>query len=99
MDINAVTPGHVLVVPKNQFDIWDLPDDDYQSLMKTVRAVAKRVQAVLKPVRTGIQVVGIDVKDHAHVHIIPFNDVAEFRGIPHPASESDLAAMAQKLRF
>ena len=99
MDINPVTPGHVLVVPKTQADIWALPDEDYQALMTTVRKVAERVQDVLKPVRTGVQVVGIDVKDHAHVHVIPFNTVAEFRGLPRTASDSELATMADMLRF
>ena len=99
MDVNPVLPGHVLVVPKTQADIWALPDQDYQVLMATVRKVARRIQAVLKPARTGVQIVGIDVEDHAHVHVIPFNTVKEFRGLPYQAADSELKSMAKKLRF
>lgn len=99
LDIQPIKPGHTLVVPKKQVDIWDLSDEDFQALMQTVRKVAHRIQEVLRPKRVGIQVVGIDVDNHAHVHVFPFNNMGEYRQIPAPAGDEDLREMASKLRF
>ncbi|HLG91006.1 MAG TPA: HIT domain-containing protein, partial [Candidatus Saccharimonadales bacterium] len=87
LDIQPIKPGHVLVVPKKQVDIWDLSEEDFQALMETVRKIARRIQDVLNPKRVGIQVVGIDVDNHAHVHVFPFNNMAEYRQIPTPADD------------
>ena len=99
MNIEQITPGHVLVVPKKQTDIWDLPDEDYQALMSTVKKVARRIKEVLKPRRVGVQVVGIDIENHAHVHVFPFNNMGDYRQLPQPAEDSDLREMAKKLAF
>ncbi|HLG90640.1 MAG TPA: HIT domain-containing protein [Candidatus Saccharimonadales bacterium] len=99
LDIQPIKPGHVLVVPKKQVDIWDLSEEDFQALMETVRKIARRIQGVLNPKRVGIQVVGIDVDNHAHVHVFPFNNMAEYRQIPTPADDKDLREMTRKLRF
>lgn len=100
MDIHPTQPGHVLVVPKVQADIWDLSDADYQSLMATVRKVARRIREVIKPLRVGVQIVGIDIQTHAHVHVFPFNTMDEYVNRPDVKAEPDheaLAAMARKL--
>ena len=97
MNIEQITPGHVLVVPKKQIDIWDLPDEDYQALMLTVKKVARRIREVLKPRRVGIQVVGVDIENHAHIHVFPFNNMGEYRQMPQMATDSELAAMAKRL--
>ncbi|MEX0881417.1 MAG: HIT domain-containing protein [Candidatus Saccharimonadales bacterium] len=99
LDIQPIKPGHTLVVPKKQVDIWDLSEEDYQALMLTVRKVAHRIQEVLDPKRVGIQVVGVDVDNHAHVHVFPFNNMAEYRQIPAPADDKDLHEVAKKLAF
>ena len=99
LDVQPIKPGHVLVVPKKQVDVWDLSEEDYQMLMITVRKVARRIQEVLSPRRVGIQVVGVDVNNHAHVHVFPFNNMAEYRQIPAPAEDKDLREMAKKLAF
>lgn len=99
MNIEYITPGHVLVVPKKQIDIWDLEDEDYQALMSTVKKVANRIKEVLKPERVGVQVVGIDIQNHAHVHVFPFNNMGDYRQLPQMADDKDLAEMAKKLRF
>lgn len=102
LDIHPVTPGHTLVVPKVQVDEFqDLNEADYQAVMTTVRKVARRLKAVLKTERIGLQVVGVDVP-HAHIHLIPFNAVAEFRRIPDMRATPDhtaLAVIAQQLTF
>jgi histidine triad (HIT) family protein len=99
LDIHPKTPGHVLVIPKSQADTWDLSEEDYQALMTTVKKVARRIKETIKPVRVGVQIVGIDIQEHAHVHVFPFNSMEEYNSPPKPADESELAAIAKKLAF
>jgi histidine triad (HIT) family protein len=102
LDIHPVQPGHVLVVPKTEVEfVWDLSDTDYQALMATAQKVAQRLKEVLGVPYVGEQIVGVDVP-HAHVHIIPFTAVEEFRNRPDMTEEPDhtaLAALAQELAF
>ncbi len=102
LDIHPKTLGHTLVVPKNQVEfVWDLPDDDYQAVMATVKKVAQRIQEVLKPPYVGEVVIGVDVP-HAHVHVYGFSTTEESRRIPDQSAEPDheaLAAVAKRLAF
>jgi histidine triad (HIT) family protein len=102
LDIHPVQPGHVLVIPKKQVEfVWDLDEEDYRAVMATAKKVARRIKEVLSPSYVGEQVVG-EAVPHAHVHIIPFNTIAEFRRIPDMQAEPDhaaLADMAKKLAF
>jgi len=99
LEINPKQPGHVLVVPKKQLHIWDLPDEDYNALMQTVKKVANRIDEILKPDRVGLQVVGVHIRDHAHVHVFPFNDMSQYNQEPKPEPDEKLAEMAKKLAF
>ncbi|MFZ1360420.1 MAG: HIT family protein [Candidatus Saccharimonadales bacterium] len=102
LDIHPVTPGHVLVVPKQPVPyIWDLPPDEYQALMATVRLIGCHVRDTLAMAHVGVQVIGVDVP-HAHIHIVPFNTTDEYYHRSDMASEPDhaaLAAMAETLRL
>ncbi|MDO4684827.1 MAG: HIT domain-containing protein [Candidatus Saccharibacteria bacterium] len=102
LDIHPVAPGHVLVVPKQQVPfVWDLPTESYQAVMAVAKQVAKQQRAVLGVPYVGQQIIGVDVP-HAHVHLIPFTEVAEYRHEPDMQAEPDhaaLAAMAERLRL
>lgn len=102
LDINPVQPGHTLVIPKTpQTYVWDLDDDDYRAVMQTVKRVADRMKQVLGAQHVGLQVIGLDVP-HAHVHVIPFATLSEFRNLPTLQGEPDhqaLAEIAKKLAF
>lgn len=102
MDIHPIQPGHVLVIPKRQVEfVWDLEAADYHALMQTVQKVARRIRDVLPVSYVGQQIIGIDVP-HAHVHLVPFNTVTEYRTVPDMAADPDhaaLAEMAAKLSF
>jgi histidine triad (HIT) family protein len=102
LDIHPIQPGHTLVIPKQQVDhLWDLETQDYQAIMATCQTVALRLRGVMATPRVGVQVMGLDVP-HAHVHLIPFSVVEEFRAVPDMSAEPDhpaLAALAQKLAF
>ncbi|MGH7195529.1 MAG: HIT domain-containing protein [Candidatus Saccharimonadales bacterium] len=102
LDIHPIQPGHTLVIPKKQIEfVWDLPDADYQAVMAAAKAVALRLREVLGTKFVGERVVGVDVP-HAHVQLIPFNQVAEFQAPQAMDGEPDhaaLAALAEQLAF
>ncbi|HEX7368360.1 MAG TPA: HIT family protein [Candidatus Saccharimonadales bacterium] len=102
LDIHPIHPGHVLVVPKKQVDLlWDLDDTDYQAVMATAKKVAKRIKEVLRPVRVGVHVAGLEVP-HVHIHLFPFSSNEDFWTRPDSSAEPDhaaLAEMAKKLAF
>lgn len=95
LDIHPVQPGHTLVIPKKQIEfVWDLPNEDYRAVMDTSKKVALRLREVLGTKYVGERIVGIDVP-HAHVQLIPFNTVEEYRAPQDMQSEPDHAALAE----
>lgn len=104
MDIYPIQEGQVLVVPKEPANfVWDMNSDDYAALMATVQEVGKRLrEAYPHKKRIGVIIEGLDVVDHAHVKVFPFDDHDEFCNVPDHSKEPDyetLDAMAKKLAF
>jgi histidine triad (HIT) family protein len=100
LDIHPVTYGHTLVVPKKQVEfVWDLDDESYQALQSAVKRLALHLRDTLEVPYVGEQIIGVDVP-HAHIHLIPFTEVEEYRYQPDVAVDPDhaaLAAVAEKL--
>ena len=77
LDIHPESKGHVLVIPKNEVDkIYELPDEDYQALMSTVKKLSQHMEKVLGA-RILWKVVGTDVP-HAHVHLMPLDETWQY---------------------
>ena len=73
LDIHPETAGHTLVIPKVEVDkIYDLSEEDYNSLMLAAKKVAKHMDEVLGK-RILWKVIGTDVP-HAHVHLMPLDE-------------------------
>lgn len=73
LDINPMTKGHTLVVPKIEDDyIFNLDEDTYAGLMLFAKRVAHAVEAAIPCKRVGVAVLGMEVP-HVHVHLIPLN--------------------------
>ncbi len=101
LDINPIMPGHTLVIPKKQVQfIWDLEQDDYQSLMKSVKKIGTHMRNVLPQKHIGIKVVGLDVP-HTHVHLVPFDTVEEYDRVVGNLnmSDKDFKEIAKKLQI
>lgn len=102
LDIYSVVEGHTLVVSKKEVEfVWDLEPEDYAALMATVQKVALRLREVLQVAYVGEKVMGTDVP-HAHVHLVPFDNVATYQkaGVGNDEPDHDaLAATAAKLAF
>lgn len=97
LDINPETVGHTLVIPKIEVDrIYDLPEEDYISLMLTAKKVARKMEDVLGK-RVIWKVVGTDVP-HAHVHLMPFDKNWQ-QGRIIKVSENEMNIMRERLRF
>lgn len=102
LDIHPIAPGHTLVVPKKQVEfLWDMADEDYAKLQLAAKKIAAHQRETLGVPYVGVQVIGVDVP-HAHVHLIPFTSISEYRNHPDPAAEpnhEELAAIAARLAF
>ena len=77
LDIMPLKRGHTLVVPKVQIDyIYDLPNKMLSDLMIFSKKVAKKIESKIECKRIGVAVIGLEVP-HAHVHLIPINNVRD----------------------
>ena len=75
LDINPLVKGHTLVVPKVEVDyIFDLENQLLSELFLFSKSVAKKIKKAIPCDRIGISVVGLEVP-HAHVHLIPINQI------------------------
>lgn len=77
LDINPLTTGHTLVIPKEEVDyLFDLGDDHLGQLMIFAKKVARAIEKVISCERVGLTVIGLEVP-HAHVHLIPINKISD----------------------
>jgi histidine triad (HIT) family protein len=73
LDINPLTEGHVLVVPKQETDyIFDLDDKTLGDMIVFAKRVAKAIKKAIPCKRIGVSVIGLEVP-HAHIHLIPIS--------------------------
>lgn len=79
LDVNPNAKGHTLCVPKQEIDkIFDLNENLYLGLMQFSRKIAIALEKAVPCKRIGIAVIGLEVP-HAHVHLIPLNEMDEMR--------------------
>ena len=77
LDINPNAKGHTLCVPKKEIDrFFDLDDDLYLGLMQFSKKIAVALKKTVPCDRIGMPVIGLEVP-HAHVHLIPLNEMGE----------------------
>lgn len=79
LDVNPNAKGHTLCIPKQEIDkIFDLEDDLYLGLMAFAKKIAIALEKSVPCKRIGMSVIGLEVP-HAHVHLIPLNEMDEMR--------------------
>tara|TARA_B100000965_G_scaffold86825_1_gene70304 strand:- start:184 stop:576 length:393 start_codon:yes stop_codon:yes gene_type:complete len=77
LDINPLKKGHTLVIPKEETDyIFDIKSQEYEDLWSFAKVVAKGMKKVIDCERISIVVMGLEVP-HAHIHLIPFNNIQD----------------------
>jgi histidine triad (HIT) family protein len=76
-DVKPIAEGHVLVIPKKEIDyLWDMDDKDLSDLMVFSKSVAATLKEHFPCVKVGMAVIGLEVA-HAHVHLVPMNQVGD----------------------
>ena len=72
LDINPLTKGHTLVVPKQETDyLFDLDDRTLADMIVFAKRIARKLKIECK--RVAVVVLGLEVP-HAHIHLIPIQD-------------------------
>jgi histidine triad (HIT) family protein len=79
LDVNPNAKGHTLCIPKQEINkIFDIEDELYLGLMQFSKKIAVALEKTVPCKRIGMAVVGLEVP-HAHVHLIPLNEMDEMR--------------------
>ena len=87
LDINPLTKGHTLVIPKQEVDyLYDLDNQTLQEMIVFAKELAQKIKAFSGCNRVATVVVGLEVP-HAHIHLIPMN------------SENDVDFRREKLKL
>ncbi len=99
LDINPLARGHTLVIPKQEVDnLFDLDDTSYAGLWAFAKKVALAIQDTMPCKRVGVAVVGLEVP-HAHIHLIPINDLydIDFSQPKLSLSQEEFADIARRI--
>lgn len=73
LDINPMTKGHTLVVPKVEENyIFNLDDETLSAMTIFAKKIAQAIEKTVPCARIGVAVIGLEVP-HAHIHLIPIN--------------------------
>ena len=79
LDVNPNAIGHTLCIPKQEINkIFNLDDALYLGLMQFSKKIAIALEKAVPCKRIGMSVIGLEVP-HAHVHLIPLNEMDEMR--------------------
>jgi histidine triad (HIT) family protein len=99
LDVNPNAKGHTLCVPKQEIDkIFDIEDDLYLGLMQFSKKIAVALEKTISCKRIGLAVIGLEVP-HAHVHLIPLNEMDEMRFQNKVTmSKEEFEALAKNIR-
>jgi histidine triad (HIT) family protein len=100
LDINPLTKGHTLVIPKREVDyLFDLSDEEVAALMVFARKVALAIGKVIPCKRVGVAVIGLEVP-HAHVHLVPINGIydIDFKQPKLKISPEEFLEITKKIR-
>lgn len=101
LDIAPLKRGHTLCIPKVEVDhLFDLDEETYTGLMQFSRRVAKAIHKTLPYKRVGMVVAGFEVP-HAHVHLIPVNNMKEmdFNNPKVEMAKEEFAAIAMAIQM
>jgi histidine triad (HIT) family protein len=75
-DINPVSKGHTLVIPKRHAqDLWEISDEDLAAVLLASKKIARAIKKILNPIGVAcLQLNGRGVNQmvmHYHLHLVP----------------------------
>jgi len=95
LDIQPLSQGHALVVPKaHGSKLTDIPDDQLEEVLPVVKKLAKVTGSENYNILQNNGRLAHQEVDHVHFHMIPKPNQQEGLGIGWPASETNM----EKLR-
>lgn len=100
LDINPMTKGHTLVIPKEEEDyIFNLDDATFSGLTLFAKKVAAAIEKAMPCKRIGVAVIGLEVP-HAHIHLIPINQESDmnFKNPKLQLSPEEMTAITAKIQ-
>ena len=100
LDINPMTKGHTLVIPKQEEDyLFNLDDQTVADMMVFSKKVAAAIEKSVSCLRIGVAVIGLEVP-HAHIHLIPINKESDmnFKNPKLKLSSEEMTDIAAKIR-
>jgi histidine triad (HIT) family protein len=100
LDINPLTEGHTLVIPRKETDyLFDLDDDVLGRMTVFAKTVAHALEQAIPCRRIGLMVLGLEVP-HAHIHLVPIQKESDlFPGKPKlKKTPEELAKIAARIR-
>ena len=100
LDINPLAEGHTLVIPKTEIDyFFDLDAGLLSRINLFAQDVAQKIEAAIPCKRVGVAVIGLEVP-HAHMHLIPLQNVADinFERPKLTFTADELTATAERIK-
>ena len=101
LDINPLTKGHTLVVPKQETDyIFDLDDKTLAEMILFAKKIAQQIKEKINCKRVAMVVLGMEVP-HAHIHLIPINSESDvdFHKAKLQLTNDEFLEIQNKLKF
>ena len=100
LDINPLSVGHTLVVPKKEVDyFFDVDADTLAAMMIFSKKLADAIKKATHCKRVGVAVIGFEVP-HAHLHLVPMNGMGDinFANPKLKLSKEEFAEIANKIQ-
>ena len=100
LDINPLSKGHTLVIPKVEEEyIFNLDDDMLSGLVLFAKKVAIALESSVPCIRIGVAVIGLEVP-HTHIHLIPINKESDmnFKNPKLTLSKEEMTDIAESIR-
>ncbi|CZR57516.1 related to protein kinase C inhibitor-I [Phialocephala subalpina] len=91
LDINPLSKGHALVIPKFHGEkLTDIPDDSLAEILPVVKKLVKATGAENYNVLQNNGRIAHQEVDHVHFHMIPKPNTEEGMGISWPQQKTDM---------
>ncbi|MBP6794100.1 MAG: HIT domain-containing protein [Saprospiraceae bacterium] len=100
LDINPLSKGHTLVIPKKETDyLFDIEDEELAKMIVFSKKVAIAIKKIIPCDRIGLTVIGLEVP-HAHIHLIPINEMNDmnFASPKIKLEKSEFLYLAESIR-
>ncbi|KAJ2897840.1 putative hit family protein 1 [Zalerion maritima] len=98
LDINPLSKGHALVIPKFHGEkLTDIPDDSLAELLPVAKKLALATGAEDYNILQNNGKIAHQVVEHVHFHMIPKPNEVEGLGIGWPMKETDMGALKKLL--